>query len=216
MRQVRRAERPRPLTRLALVAVVVAGLTSGCSGSEDTTSPEPAPSDTPLGDVDLTGVVAARTSFCDALDPDSVATVLGAEPTQTDEYSSGQKASLAPGLEDVAHEYSCSFERGSGDKLRTARAWLFAQAATPAQARTWVKERRDDEGCRDAGELSFGDPGVVQSCEDGSRRRVTAAGLFGDGWLTCQSTAPAKSDEAELLERVQRWCAEVALTTTAP
>jgi hypothetical protein len=216
MRQVRRAVRRGPLTRLAVVAFVVAGLTSGCSGSDETASPEPAASDTPLADVDLTGVVAARTPFCDALDPDAVATVLGGEPTSTDEYASGQKASLAPGLEDVAHEYSCSFERGSADKLRTARAWLFAQAATPAQARRWVEERSDDEGCRDAGELSFGDPGVVQSCGDGSRRRVTAAGLFGDGWLTCQATAPAKTDEAELLEQVQRWCAEVALTTTAP
>lgn len=215
MRQLRGAVRRGPLTRLVPAVVVVAGLTAGCSGSDDETAPEPVPSDTPLADVDLTGVAAARTPFCDALNPESVATVLGGEPTRTDEYSSGQRASLAPGLEDVAHEFSCYFEHGKGDKVTTARAWLFAQPATAAQARGWVEERSKEDGCRDAGELSFGDPGVVQSCDQGARRRVTAAGLFGDGWLTCQATAPAKTDEDELLDKVQRWCAEVALTTAA-
>lgn len=216
MRQLRGAVRRGTLTRSVLMLVVVTGLTAGCSGSDDGTAPEPVPSDTPLAEVDLTGVVAARTPFCEALDAESVATVLGGEPTTTDEYRSGQRAQLAPGLEDVAHEYSCFFERGSEAQSRTARAWLFAQPATPAQARAWIEARSGDEACRDAGELSFGDPGVVQSCEQGTRRRVTAAGLFGDGWLTCQATAPAKDDEAELLDTVQRWCAEVALTIGAP
>ena len=215
MRQLRGAVRRGPLTRLALTAVVVTGLTAGCSGSDERTAPDPVPSDTPLAEVDLTGVVAARTPFCDVLNPESVAIVLGGEPTKSDEYATGQRASLAPGLEDVANEYSCFYERGSGDKVRTARAWLFAQPVTAAQARKWVEERSGEDGCRAAGELSFGDPGVVQSCVQGSRRRVTAAGLFGDGWLTCQATAPSTTGEAELLDRVQRWCAEVALTTAA-
>ena len=213
MRQLRGAVRRGPLTRLAVAVVVVTGLTAGCSGSDDDSAPEPLPSDTPLAEVDLTGVVAARTAFCDALNPDSVATVLGGEPTRTDEYSSGQRAELAPGLEDVAHEYSCFFERGKDAKSHTARAWLFAQPVTAPEARHLVEQRSGEDGCRDTGELSFGAPGVVQSCVQGSRRRVTAAGLFGDGWLTCQATAPSTTGEADLLDKVQRWCAEVALTT---
>src|SRR5437868_1244574 len=105
MRQPRAAVRRGPLSRLAAVAVVVAGLTAGCSGSDDDTTPEPVPSDTPLSEVDLTGVAASRTEFCDALDPDSVTTVLGGEPKTTDSYASGQRAELAPGLKDVAHEF---------------------------------------------------------------------------------------------------------------
>jgi hypothetical protein len=214
MRQRRGAGRGRArrgtLTRFATAAVVVAGLTAGCSGASDETEPEPSPTTTPLAEVDLTGVVASRTEFCDALDPDSVATALGGEPETTESYSSGQQAEMAPGLDDVAHEFSCSFVRGSN----MARAWLFAQPATAKEARGWIQERIADKACRTAGELGFGDPGLVQLCDDPSQRRVTAVGLFGDGYLTCKVTGPPKSDEDDLLERAQRWCAEVAQSTT--
>jgi hypothetical protein len=193
------------------VAIVVAGLTAGCSGSDDDAAPEPVPSETPLSEVDLTGVAASRTAFCDALDPESVATALGGEPDTTDSYSSGQRAELAPGLEDVAHEYSCTFTRGH----RMARAWLFAQPVTPRQAKSWIQERIADKACTTAGELGFGDPGLVQLCDDPTQRRVTAVGLFGDGYLTCKLTGPPKSDEDDLLEQARRWCLGVA-ESTAP
>ena len=215
MRQPRAAVRRGPLARLAAAAVVVAFVTAGCSGSSDETEPEPVPSDTPLGDVDLTGVVAERDAFCDALSSESVAPVIGGEPEETDEYTSGQEVLVAPGLQDVAHEYSCYFERGSGKSARTARAWLFAQPADAADAKEWIKERSADEACRPAGELEFGSPGLVQSCDQDTRRRVTAVGLFGDGWLTCQSTAPLSVDADELLEETQRWCAGVAQSTAS-
>jgi hypothetical protein len=153
--------------------------------------------------------VASRTEFCDVLDPESVATALGGEPDTTDSYASGQRAEMAPGLEDVTHEFSCTFARGS----HMARAWLFAQPATAKQARSWIQERMADEACHAAGELSFGDPGLVQLCDDPSQRRVTAVGLFGDGYLTCKLTGPPGTDEDDLLDRAQRWCAEVAQST---
>ena len=196
------------LTRLAPVAVVVTLLTAGCTGSGSSSDGSPAPSDTPLSAVDLTGVAASRASFCDSLDPDAVAAVLGGAPEKDSSYGSGQRAELAPGLKDVSHEFSCTFDRGP----REARAWLFAQPATAAQARGWIKERTADDSCKAAGELTFGDPGLVQLCRDKLQLRVTAAGLFGDGYLTCKVTAPPKSDETDLLDRAQRWCADVAVT----
>lgn len=209
MRDHRRAVRRRPLGGLAPLVLVATGLTAGCSGSSDTPDPEQPTPSTDVSDIDLTGVTATRASFCGALDAASVAEVLGGEPQRSDSYESGERVELAPGLRDVAHEYSCLFERGP----RTARAWLFAQPATSQQARDWIEERNRDDRCRPAGDLAFGDPGLVQSCAQGTRRRVTAVGLFGDGWLTCQATAPRSAPEAELLEQTQRWCAEVAQST---
>lgn len=209
MRDHRGGVRRGTLTRLVPLALIVTVLTAGCTESDDKAEVEPIPRDTPVADIDLSDVTASRTSFCDALNLESVATALGGEPARTDAYASGQRALLAPGLRDVAHEFSCTFERGP----RMARAWLFAQPATPADARAWVKERAADEACRPAGELSFGDPGLVQLCHDPSQLRVTAVGLFGDGYLTCKLTGPLDTDEADLLDRAQRWCAEVAQTT---
>ena len=201
--------------RLALLVLLMTGLTAGCTDSSDGPTQSQAASPTPLSEVDLTGVVAQRSPFCDALDTASVAEVLGGEPSESDSYESGQRAELAPGLRDVAGEYSCSFERGFGTDLRTARAWLFDHTVTPSRARGWVQERRADAACRETGELSFGDPGLVQSCSSGGRRRVTAVGLFGGGWLSCQATAGASVPAEELLEVTQRWCAEVAETVAA-
>ena len=198
------------------MAFLVTVVTAGCTATvqDDGRSASPSPSTAAIAEVDLTGVVADRGPFCDALDEESVAEVIGGEPEAVDSYASGQRTELAPGLRDVANEYSCYFERGSGPELRTARAWLFAQAVTPEQARRWLAERRTQDGCRQAGELTFGEPGLIQSCTTGSRRRITAAGLFGDGWLTCQATAAVSLPDAELLEQTQRWCAEVALATS--
>jgi hypothetical protein len=191
------------------VALVVTGLTAGCTGSS---SPEEEPASTAdaVSDLDLTGVVVAREPFCDALDDGAVAELLGGEPTDSSRYEAGQRAELAPGLRDVADEHSCYVERGSAESLRTARAWLFAQPVTAREARGWVEERSATRDCREAGELSYGEPGLVQSCSSKDRIRVTAVGLFGDAWLTCQATAPRAGDPDELLEQTQQWCAEVA------
>lgn len=208
MRVHRGAVRRSRLVRLAPAVLAVALLTAGCTSSDDSTESNPAPSDTPLADIDLTGVAASRTSFCDSLDKDAVATALGGEPKKEKSYGSGERATLTTGLKDVSHEFSCSFERGP----REARAWLFAQPVTRGEVFKWIDERGEDKGCAAAGDLQFGKPGLVQICQDKSQLRVLAVGLFGDGYLTCKLTAPAKSDEEELLDRGQRWCADVAVT----
>ena len=210
MRDHRGAVRRGPLVSAGTVLVLVAGLTAGCTGASD--DPDPTPSATPLSDIDLTGLEPSRTAFCDDLDPAALESVLGGEPTDETSYDSGQRAALAPGLEDVASEYSCFFERGPDD-VRTARAWLFAQAVTEGQAKAWIEEREQDKECSPAGELVFGDPGLIQRCTSGTRLRVTAVGLFADSWLTCQTTAPSSADAEELVEETQRWCASVATTT---
>ena len=218
MRDHRGAVRRRALARAVPVVLLVTGLTAACTdSSQDEGDAESAsPTATPLSEVDLTGVVATRSAFCDALETEPVAAVLGGDPDITIAYDSGQRTEVATGLRDVANEYSCYFERGSEDDQRTARAWLFAQPITPAEAEGFIKEREVEEACKPAGELSFGDPGLVQTCGTGTRRRVTAVGLFGDGWLTCQATSPASVAEEELLEQTQLWCADVARTTASP
>jgi hypothetical protein len=206
-----RAVRRRPLARLAVLVLVVTGLTAGCTEPADKADESPSPTTTPLSDIDLSGVVADRAPFCDGLDPASLEAVLGGEPERRESYEAGQRVELARGLRDVANEYSCLFSRGR----RTARAWLFAQPVFPAQADAWVEERSRAEGCESTPGLSFGDPGVVQSCDAGTLRRVTAVGLFGDGWLSCQVLAPESVDPAELAGQTQRWCAEVAQATAS-
>ncbi len=213
MRERGRAVRRRPSSGLALTVVLVAGLSAGCTEPDDPAE-EPTPSSSALADIDLTGVVASRAAFCDDLDPEGVEELLGGEPSKTTSYDAGQRAELTSGLRDVANEYSCYYERGSGTTLQTARAWIFAQPVSAGQAQEWVRERERDERCEVDGELTFGDPGLVQSCAQESRRRVTAVGLFGDAWVTCQATASKSTEADELLEAAQRWCAQVALTTS--
>ena len=214
MREDRRAVRRRPFARLVVVVLVVTGSTAGCTGSSEKAE-EPSPSSTatptPTPELNLTDVDVTRAAFCEVLDPEVVAEVLGGEPERSDSYGVGQRVALAPGLRDVANEYGCTFERGSG----IARAWLFAQPVTSAQASAMIEQRNAEKSCRPAAELSFGDPGVVQSCEQDGRRRVTAAGLFGDAWLTCQLLVTTPGDPDELLEQAQRWCTEVARATAA-
>ena len=214
MREDRRAVRRRPSARLAVVVLVVTGLTAGCTDSSEKPA-EPSPSSTatptPTPELNLTDVDVDvdRAAFCDALDPEVVDVVLGGEPELSDSYGVGQRVELAPGLRDVSNEHGCTFERGS----LIARAWLFAQPVTSAQARALVELRNAEQSCRPAGELSFGDPGVVQSCAQDGRQRVTASGLFGDAWLTCQLLVKTPGDPDELLEQAQRWCTEVAWAT---
>ncbi len=201
-------------TAIALpTAVLLAGGLVGCTGTSEDPVP-PAPTETPLAEVDLSGVAVAREPFCDALDPDAVADVLGGAPRSTDAYESGDTRRLAPGLRDVVHEHGCTFDRGRS----RAAAWVFAQPVTAAQARALVRERKDVRGCAPAGDLRFGTPGSVLACVGKVRgravRRTSLAGLFGDAWLTCEVTRPTASEGAGpdrvARESAQRWCASVA------
>lgn len=204
-----RGVRRRRRSRLTAAAVLVFA-TGACTPDS---SPRPGrPEQTPLAQIDLGGLSVPRAPFCDLLDTEAVSTLLGGEPTMTYHYDAGDRRRLAAGLTDVAHEYNCTF---SGNR-RTARAWVFAQPLTAADGRRLPADRRAGRGCRTAGTLEFGSPGLVQSCTVEDQRRVAMAGLFADGWLSCEVTAPLATNGPELLEQVQRWCAEVATSAAAP
>ena len=188
----------RPLLAL-LVAVGLTGLV-GCTGEESAPAPV-VPTTVAVEDIDLSGVRAVRADFCERLDEEAIGAVVGGEPRKSDSYSKGDRREVSPGVVDVVNEYGCTYRRGK----RVAQAWLFAQPVTKDDARALLAERRTTKGCRPAGDLEFGTPGLVQQCEGDGVRRTTMAGLFGDGWLTCEAQAP--------LEDAQRWCAAVALTT---
>lgn len=190
------------------VAALVVGGLAGCTDDEEEPAPV-VPTTVAVEDIDLSGVRADRAAFCDRLDEDAVAEALGGEPRKTDSYSSGDRRQVSPGVVDVVHEYGCTYRRGR----HAARAWLFAQPVTVTDARDLLADRRATKGCRPAGDLAFGSPGLVQECTEQRVRRVTMAGLLGDGWLTCEVLSPAGAPRAAALERAQRWCAAMALTT---
>ena len=77
-------------------------------------------SSTPLADYDTSVVALSRAPFCDRLPDEAVAEALGGDVGRTTAYRNGQSAELAPGLEDVAHEYGCRIE-GAARRARSAR-----------------------------------------------------------------------------------------------
>ena len=200
-------------------AVMVALLTVFLTGCTDEPAAPPAQAEAtvaPLTDLDLGGLSAVRAPYCETLDPGQLSDVLGGDPHRTSSYKPGDRVGLAPGMVDVVQEYGCSYFRGPV----TARTWLFAQPVTNRGARSLVAERAREQGCRPAGVLEFGAPGVVQTCRpaqdagaSGAAETVVLAGLFGDGYLTCEVTAPG---DPSLLERTQRWCAGVAEAVATP
>lgn len=205
-RGVRRRQRSLPLTAVAVLLLGTAACTSD-------SSPLPGrPRPTPPAQVDLAGLAVPRAPFCDLLDAEAVSTVLGGEPTRTYHYEKGDRRRLAAGLTDVAHEYNCTFSRNR----RTARAWVFAQPLTPADGRRLLADLRADPRCRPSGTLDFGSPGLVQSCAGAGQRRVAMAGLFADGWLSCQVTGPLGTNGRQLLDLAQSWCAQVVTSAAAP
>lgn len=198
---------------VAATLLLLGGCTSGSAAPRDSAAP------VPLDKVDLSGVSAVRAPYCETLDERALSALLGGRRWRDSSYAPGDRVRLSPGLRDVAHEYGCTFRR----RGITARTWVFAQPVTRRQARGYLADRRGVPGCRTAGVLRFGFPGVVQACRPARRADtagaapgtdlVTMAGLFGSGYLTCQvSVAAGSVGRDDLLDRAQRWCASVATT----
>lgn len=193
-----------------LAAVLV--LTAGCENGAD---PEPAPpsaSSTPLDEVATDAIAVAREEFCARVAPATVEDVLGAAPDDADAWANGERAELAPGLTDVAHEYGCRW----GADGTTARAWVFAPPVTPREADGLRRAAVEAAGCepvRDA--PRFGSRGVAVRCsggDSGGGGEVTAFhGLFGDAWLSCsvETSGAGAGPRDEALDRAGRWCATV-------
>lgn len=183
--------------------------------SPATAPPEPpAYTSTPLADFDTSVVAVSRAPFCDRLPEEGVAEALGDEAGRTTSYANGESAEMAPGLEDVAHEYGCRIEGARGAEVR---AWLFAPPVTRSRATALVDDAAGRPSCRQPAQApAYGAPSVALVCPAGDRRWASFRGLFGDAWLSCSLAAPATLDEDELLDRAGRWCVAVAEAASSP
>jgi hypothetical protein len=205
--------------RLAAATVVAAVCLLGigsCQGDEEPApSAAPSPSSTPLAELDTAALVVRRDSFCPDVDPDAVEEALGGDPDASTSYDNGEPARLTRTVEDVAHEFDCTWQRAGGT---VARAWVFAPPVTAARARGLVREAQTVPGCTPVPDTSaFGSPSVAVGCRAG--RTLTAAyhGLFGDAWLSCSLAVPVgDAARADLVDRAGRWCLAVATAASGP
>ncbi len=187
---------------------------------ERTTSPPitmptpPSYSSTALADYDTTVVAVTRAPFCDLLPEEALAEALGGTTGPMTSYDNGERAEVAPGVDDVAHEYGCRAEGSGGTE---ARAWLFAPPVTRSRAGDLVALAAERAGCRTpARARPFGAPSVALVCPSGDRRWASYRGLFGDAWLACSVAAPTSLPEADLVDRAGRWCVAVAQAAATP
>lgn len=198
-----------------LLAVVVTALpvAAGVVVLDDDAPPapeeeQPSYASTPLAGYDTSVVALSRAPFCDRLPDEAVVEALGDDVGPTTAYGNGQSAELAPGFEDIAHEYGCRIEGRRGAEVR---AWLFAPPVSRSRATDLVDEATARESCSRAPTApAYGAPSVALVCPAGDRRWVSFRGLFGDAWLACSLAAPASLSEDELLDRAGRWCVAVA------
>lgn len=199
-----------PVLLLALGIGLSTGL-GACSGDEPR-KPEAGPTatPTPLSAFDSTAVTLARADFC-GLIPDSAAEeALGAPVAKRSDYGNGERAEVARGVRDVAHEFSCSYSAADG---ATARAWVFAPQVTEKRARGLVRDLHRRQGCKTPTADGFGTPSVLTVCRAGAGTEAAYHGLFVDAWLSCSVTsgkAAAGTARADLLARTGRWCVQVA------
>ena len=209
----------------AALLLLGTGLT-GCTGGEDeppVPSPAPPPSasasPTPLDAFDSTRVTVARAGFCGLVPADAIEAALGANAVSEATYGNGQRAELAVGLRDVAHEYGCTWTAADGTQ---ARAWVFAPPVPADDARTLSRTLGDRAGCTTPDAPAFGRPSVATLCRAGRGTTATYAGLFVDAWLSCslRETGPRRAQQG-LLRRTGLWCVDLATAldtgaTTAP
>jgi hypothetical protein len=214
---------PRPTRRLLVAGLVAVLLTAGlvvvgvlALGGDGEPAPTTQPSatpftTTPLADLDTTTQAVTRGPFCDAVDPRQVSAALGGEPTDDDAWQNGDRATLEPGLADVAHEFGCRWTAADGTSVR---AWVFAPPVTTDAA---VALSADDRrGACSVTPATFGVSGSLADCPDKSdgTRSLAYRGLFGDAWLSCELSLPAaaaQGDTTALTDRLGRWCAGVLL-----
>ncbi len=197
------------LTAAATLLLVLAG-SAGCSGDEDPAAELPAAkvrtTPTPLTAFDTGTVIVARADFCSLVPESAVNQALGAEFTSTTDYVNGERAEIAPGVRDVAHEFSCTWVSDDGT---TARAWVFAPRVTTRSARAMVARLSVQEDCTTPDAPDFGAPSVATVCATQSGTEAAYHGLFVDAWLSCSLTQQSGSDD-ELLDRAGLWCVQVA------
>ena len=201
---------------LLLAGTVVAGLLREDDPGPAADAPrgpssEPGP-DLAGADLDLSNLPLPRSPFCALVDDDRVPVALGSPVRNSDAYGVGDRVDLAGGEGDVSDEYACTW---TGSGATEARAWVFAPAVSPRQARTLAADARDEAGCDDlAGRTTYGRPGLTRVCTDAGTVTASLRGLFGDAWLTCQ-VSDDEASEDDVRSRAEQWCVHVATTIGA-
>lgn len=193
-----------PRTTLARRVVPAVVLLAGAVGAGACTSPDQppreeqaAPSPTPLASYGTDGLSAAPRDPCAALADETVAEVLGGEPTGERSWAPGERV---PGTPEIGDEWGCS--RTAGDV--TASAWVFSPPVSPATARGLAEEAAGLKCRRLRDAETFGDPGVAFTCDLNTGTTLSGRrGLVGTAWVACEVRGPVSQ------ERVERWCAAV-------
>ncbi len=197
----------RSFAAVVMLLAVGAGLTACTEEKAKKPETEPTTTPTPLSRFDSGSVTVARADFCGLVPPSAAEKAVGGPVATTSDYVNGERSQVTDELDDVAHEFSCSW---SGEDGATARAWVFAPVVTKKQARAMVRELGREKGCSTPDAESFGKPSVATVCPTSADGQLRAAyhGLFVDAWLSCSVSGAA--DEKALLDRAGEWCVQVA------
>lgn len=216
---------PRTLRWLLLAVVVTAvpvGIGVRVLDDEAPATPPPAAeppayASTALADYDTTTVTIDRAPFCDQIPEEALAEALAVDAGwAVTTYRNGQAAEIAPGVEDVAHEYGCRVEGAAAPLDGELRAWLFAPPVPRSRAAELVADAAGRAGCtRPAQAPAYGAPTLALVCPSGDRNWASFRGLFGDSWLACSLGAPDTLPLQELIDRAGRWCVAVAEAASA-
>ena len=195
---------PRAAATVAGTLVTALALLAGCTGGGPGPAAGPSEAATPLASYDMAGVAIVRAPYCDRVDEAAVEEALGEPARRAASWDNGEPVRLGGGVEDVAHEYGCTWSAGTA----RARTWLFAPPVTGTRARDAVQQARATRGCGPDDEApAFGTPSVALTCIDGPLVSASFRGLFGDAWLVCEVTGDAGREE--VARRADRWCVEV-------
>lgn len=197
------------MSRIVVAVAALALAAAGCSGESEPPSRPASVAPTPLADLATDTLTLARSDFCARVAPAAVEDVLGGEPEAGDTWANGDRARLADGLTDVAHEFGCRWVSADGT---TAQGWVFAPPVTPGRAAELRRAAATADGCRPVKDApDFGSPSVAVRCADGT---TAFHGLFGDAWLSCSLTVGGGAP-GDALDRVGRWCVSVAQAASA-
>lgn len=217
-----RSRAPLALAAVALTAILVtvaaATLWPDRAATPERAAAGPSPSaPTSEARLDLANLPIRRTLDCSAIDDEKVRLAIAWQVTHRDSYRNGDRAEVAPGVTDIAHEDGCVF---GGDDTE-ARVWVFSAPVGTSEAQSLVREARREPGCTSPDiTTSFGSPDLVDVCRarDAAGRRAVVAtlrGLFGDAWLSCQVSDAGDANPDDVVSRAEQWCVHVATTLGA-
>lgn len=196
----------------ALGSVLLLGALAACSGDGGDHEEPAAYSPTSLSDFDASTLTLTRDEFCGDLSEEAVEHTIGAVKS-TEHYGNGDPVELTDGVEDVSHEFNCTYV---GENGVTARAWVFVPQVTEQRAKELVAAAGKEKGCELVDGQEFGTPGTGRVCGQGKSTEVSYRGLFVDTWLACSVTgADPQASREERLEQAGEWCTAAAEAAAA-